>query len=193
MCCRASPGTGRTHIQVRVSRDERDFPRGLNTRMHHVPRPDPVLYILVLRSRYTQPRQSLQRSRIYIYIYTCTYIRMRNKYPWTNCLRTRHTAVGPIRFNSTASLPLRLSFPPSSTVLSFFFFHPVSISDLHDPLTPWRTIDPRLTLLGVVSLSARPLSSPLSPLPPFPPLAFMQPDEGSRSSRIQFRLLSNYH
>lgn len=95
---------------------------------------------------------------------------MRNKYPWTNCLRTRHTAVGPIRFNSTASLPLRLSFPPSSTVLSFFFFHPVSISDLHDPLTPWRTIDPRLTLLGVVSLSARPLSSPLSPLPPFPPL-----------------------
>ena len=30
---------GRTHIRARVSRDERDFPRGLNTRMHHVPRP----------------------------------------------------------------------------------------------------------------------------------------------------------
>lgn len=85
---------------------------------------------------------------------------------------TPHHAVGPIRFNSTASLPLCLSFPPSSTVLSFFlffFFHPVSISDLHDPLTPWRTIDPRLTLLGVVSLSTRPLSSRSLRYSPFSP------------------------
>ena len=122
MCCRASPGTGRTHIQVRVSRDERDFPRGLNTRMHHVPRPDPVLYILVLRSRYTQPRQSLQRSRIHIYIYMYVHTYAEQISLDELPANTPHHAVGPIRFNSTASLPLCLSFPPSSTVLSFFLF-----------------------------------------------------------------------
>lgn len=141
----------------------------------------------------TPNRGRVSKGPVYIYIYICTYIRMRNKYPWTNCLRTRHTTLL-VQFDS---IPPLLSLFVSPSLLRppyflsfFFFFHPVSISDLHDPLTPWRTIDPRLTLLGVVSLSTRPLSSPLSP---FPPLAFMQPDEGSRSSRIQFRLLSNYH
>jgi len=34
------------------------------------------------------------------------YVRMRNKYPWTNCLRTRQRQAGPIRFNSAACLLL---------------------------------------------------------------------------------------
>lgn len=150
-------------LQGRVAPISRFVSRGtsvtfhvdFNTRMHHVPRPDPVLYILVLRSRYTQPGRV---SKGPVYIRTYTYIRGTNILGRTACEHA-NTAVGPIRFNSTRSLPLCLSFLPSSTVLLFFFFHPVSISDLHDPLTPWRTIDPRLTLLGVVSLSARPLSS----------------------------------
>lgn len=109
---------------------------------------------------------------------------VRNKYPWTNCLQTRYYCwSNSIQFRW--SLPLCPFFPlPFCT----FFFQSVSISDLHDLLTPWRTIDPRLTLLGVVSLS-----STLFSLPPFffyP--VFMQPDEGS-PSRIPLHLLSNYH
>lgn len=95
---------------------------------------------------------------------------MRNKYPWTNCLRTRHTAVGPIRFNSTASLPLCLSFPPSSTVL-FFFFSP----GLH--LRPARSTysleNDRSSVdftRGGFSLGAASILSALSPLLPFSPL-----------------------
>lgn len=97
---------------------------------------------------------------------------MRNKYPWTNCLRTRHTTLL-VQFDS---IPPLLSLFVSPSLLRppyflsfFFFFHPVSISDLHDPLTPWRTIDPRLTLLGVVSLSTRPLSSRSLRYSPFSP------------------------
>lgn len=95
------------------------------------------------------------------------------------------TTVGPIRFNSVG-LSLFVSsflFRPVP-----FFFQSVSISDLHDLLTPWRTIDPRLTLLGVVSLS----STLFSLLPFFFYPVFMQPDEGS-PSRIPLHLLSNYH
>lgn len=182
-------------LQGRVAPISRFVSRGtsvtfhvdFNTRMHHVPRPDPVLYILVLRSRYTQPGR-VSKGPVYTYIY----VHMRNKYPWTNCLRTRQHRCwsNSIQFHQfSPSLSLLSSFRPP---YFFFFFHPVSISDLHDPLTPWRTIDPRLTLLGVVSLSARPLFA-LSATPLFSLPAFMQPDEGSRSSRIQFRLLSNYH
>lgn len=151
-------------LQGRVAPISRFVSRGtsvtfhvdFNTRMHHVPRPDPVLYILVLRSRYTQPGRV---SKGPVYIRTYTYVYTRNKYPWTNCLRTRQHRCwsNSIQFHQVSpSLSLLSSFVHRTP---FFFFHPVSISDLHDPLTPWRTIDPRLTLLGVVSLSARPLSS----------------------------------
>lgn len=120
----------------------------------------------------TPNRGRVSKGPVYIYIYICTYIRMRNKYPWTNCLRTRHTTLL-VQFDS---IPPLLSLFVSPSLLRppyflsfFFFFHPVSISDLHDPLTPWRTIDPRLTLLGVVSLSTRPLSSRSLRYSPFSP------------------------
>lgn len=76
------------------------------------------------------------------------YVRMRNKYPWTNCLRTRQRQAGPIRFNSAACLLLLRRRLP-------LFFFLVSLSpDLHDSVSPRRTIDPRLTLLGAVSLNS---------------------------------------
>lgn len=186
-------------LQGRVAPISRFVSRGtsvtfhvdFNTRMHHVPRPDPVLYILVLRSRYTQPGRV---SKGPVYIRTYTYIRGTNILGRTACEHA-NTAVGPIRFNSTSSLPLCLSFLPSSTVLLFFFFSP----GLH--LRPARSTysleNDRSSVdftRGGFSLGAASILSPLSPLlPPFFPPAFMQPDEGSRSSRIQFRLLSNYH
>lgn len=83
------------------------------------------------------------------------YVRMRNKYPWTNCLRTRQRQAGPIRFNSAACLLLlhRLRHSRSRFFLSLFFFS-VSLSpDLHDPVSPRRTIDPRLTSFRAVSLN----------------------------------------
>lgn len=52
---------------------------------------------------------------------------------------------------------LTLSIHLSIYLFSFFsrsFSFTRSISDLHDPVTPPRTIDPRLTLLGVVSLNS---------------------------------------
>ena len=132
---------GRTHIRARVSRDERDFPCGLNTRMNHVPPPTRCFisssFVLVT------PRVS---AKVPLRTYA-------EQISLDELPANTLPAVGPIRFNSVA-LSFRLS--PS------FFFQSVSISDLHDPHTPWRTIDPRLTLLGVVSLDSTLYSPSLS-------------------------------
>lgn len=108
---------------------------------------------------------------IYIYIYVRTYVCGTNILGRTACehatLRCWSNSIQFHRFSP--SLSLLPSFVHRTFFLSFFFFHPVSISDLHDPLTPWRTIDPRLTLLGVVSLSTRPLSSRSLRYSPFSP------------------------
>lgn len=134
-------------------------PRGLNTpRMHHVPRRCRRRCFMRRAPRTPFPRRSFATittpdsgvSEGY------AYVRMRNKYPWTNCLRTRQRQAGPIRFNSAACLLLlhRLRHSRSCLFFSLSFFS-VSLSpDLHDPVSPWRTIDPRLTSFRAVSLNS---------------------------------------
>lgn len=87
---------------------------------------------------------------------------------------------GPIRFNSAACL-LLLRRPPArspalllrSTRFFFFFFQSLSISrPVHDPVSPRRTIDPRLTsrserFLSTLSTASLFFFSPFSLLPRF--------------------------
>lgn len=177
-------------------------PRGLNTpRMHHVPRrcrrrcfmrrPPPPPTSVGSFATITTPGGGVSEGY--------AYVRMRNKYPWTNCLRTRQRQAGPIRFNSAACLLLprrRLRhsrYPLFFSLSPLFFFFPVSLSpDLHDPVSPRRTIDPRLTSFGAVSLNSIHGFLFFFPLP-LPALCFLPPFFPRRRERVDHcRLKHDY-
>lgn len=131
--------------------------------------------------------ESLQRSR--------TYVCGTNILGRTACEHA--TAVGPIRFNS-AALSLLLS--------PFLFRSPASFFSVSRYLRPARSTYSLENDRSSVDFTRGGFSPPafvpslflflfslsLSPFFFFF-LAFMQPDEGSRSSGIQFHLLTNYH
>jgi len=123
--------------------------------MHHVPRrcrrrfyaASPALPPPILRYHYNPPDKGVSEGY--------AYVRMRNKYPWTNCLRTRQRQAGPIRFNSAACLLLLYHLRHSLAPGFFSLLFSVSLSpDLHDPVSPRGTIDPRLTSFRAVSLNS---------------------------------------
>lgn len=125
-----------------------------------IPRPPPQVPVATI----TTPDRGVSEGY--------AYVRMRNKYPWTNCLRTRQRQAGPIRFNSAACLLLLHRLRCSRSRFFFLSFFSVSLSpDLHDPVSPRRTIDPRLTSFRAVSLNSIYdfpfFSSSLCFLPPF--------------------------
>lgn len=129
--------------------DARDSPRGLNTpRMHHVPRRcrrrcfmRPFLphrsFAAITPPSFPFRQRGLRRLRLRTYAEQISLDELPANTPapsWSNSIQFR-----------------RLSSPPLPP--AFFFL--VSLSpDLHDPVSPRRTIDPRLTLLGAVSLNS---------------------------------------
>lgn len=169
MCGRASPGNGRTHLQVRASRDERDFPRGLNTRMHHVPRPTGVLYL--------RPSYSLHPASGSLKVLYCTY--------------AEQISLDELPVNTLAPLVQFDSIPPLSPSLSLSllfrrtFFQSVSISDSarssYSPESDRSSVD---FARGGFSQLASTVSVFVSLIYFF--LTSPAADEGSRSSGIQF-------
>lgn len=118
--------------------------------MHHVPRRCRATTVLytgfppppILRCHYTTllslPTAGSPKA-------TFTYVCGTNILGRTAC---EHASAKLVQFDSIP--PLVFSFSAASR---FFFL--VSLSpDLHDPVSPRRTIDPRLTLLGAVSLNS---------------------------------------
>lgn len=130
-------------------------PRGLNTpRMYH------VLRRCRRRRCFMQPSPSQPSAAItspdsevsegYTLTYVCgTNILGRTACEHASAKLVQFDSIPPLVFFSSA-LHLRLSLAPAPG-----FFFPVSLSlDLHDPVSPRRTIDPRLTSLGAVSLNS---------------------------------------
>jgi len=126
-------------------------PRGLNTpRMHHVPRRcrrrcfmRPFLshrsFAAITPPSFPFRQWGLRRLRLRTYAEQISLDELPANTPapsWSNSIQFR-----------------RLSSPSPPPPPAFFFL--VSLSpDLHDSVSPRRTIDPRLTLLGAVSLNS---------------------------------------
>lgn len=123
--------------------------------MHHVPRrcrrrcfmrhplPSPRR---VLRYHYNPRQRGLRRLRLRTYAEQISLDELPANTPapsWSNSIQFR-------RLSSPSPPP-----PPLSRSRFFFLFFSVSLSpDLHDPVSPRRTIDPRLTSFRAVSLNS---------------------------------------
>lgn len=149
-----------------VPGDARDSsPRGLNTpRMHHVPPralPTTVLYAAPSRPL-RQPSLPLHTpspllisdiagiSEGYAYVYSVyTYAEQ------ISLDELPANTPAPSWSDSIQFRRLSSAFSASPSARSRFFFFSVSLSpDLHDPVSPRGTIDPRLTLHGAVFLNS---------------------------------------